>query len=330
VNQPIGIQRRFMELGRIRLGEKGPKGEPRKLTTFRLTSAQERLLLTAAELYGGKVEPWTDAPNEGYFELYTETAELDIVLPPAFSAIDGTLAPPYSQYYELWSGGGCQRRCDGVTELLTAEPCMCNPDERACEITTRVNVMLPRVAGLGVFLVTSNGWNAAAELPGTLELLQLAAQGKRFIPGVLRIEQRSAKRPGRPVQRYVVPVIDLPGVTLASELERAGQPLGVAAPPFTGKPALPTGVPAPEDPAFENDKPEEAPQFGPPPDLPKRGLERLREVAMELGFVEETERAIENARNKYGEGTEFFAWIGRQIDAAEERLGKVGKGRVWT
>src|SRR3990172_7696614 len=97
----VDIQRRFMELGRIRAGDKGPKGEPRRGTTWRLTSASRSLLDAGAKIYGG--------------------------------------------------------------------------DERACKITTLLNVMLPRIPGLGVWRLESHGWNAATVLPGTLEVLMMAA-----------------------------------------------------------------------------------------------------------------------------------------------------------
>lgn len=208
----INLQRRFNELGRIRLGEKGPKGEPRRLTTFRLTSASRSLLESAAAIYGGTVREWKNAPSEGYYEVVTESAELDVLIPPSLGE-----QGPYSQAYELWSGGGAQRRCDGVTELLSGEKCLCDPDDRECEIMTRVSVMLPRVPGLGVWRLETSGYNAAVELPGTLDLLSMAAQGQRFIPAVLRLEQRTAKRPGANGQpqtrRFVVPVLDVKGTT---------------------------------------------------------------------------------------------------------------------
>src|SRR3990167_7441450 len=106
----LGIQRRMMELGRVRLGEKGPKGEPRKRDTFRFTTASETLAQAVAARYGGKAEPWSDAPSEGYWQVATDAAELAIILPPVFAAGDGSPTTSHSQWYELWSGGGFQRR----------------------------------------------------------------------------------------------------------------------------------------------------------------------------------------------------------------------------
>lgn len=53
--RPIDVQRRLVELGRIRLGQKAPgKGNPQRLETFRLTSASRSLLEAAAAIYGGR------------------------------------------------------------------------------------------------------------------------------------------------------------------------------------------------------------------------------------------------------------------------------------
>jgi hypothetical protein len=259
---PVMVQRRFMELGRVRLGEKGPKGEPRKLDHFRFTSASQALLQAVADKYGGKVQQWAGAPDEGYFELRTTSTELDIILPPTFSMGDGSPTVPWSQFFELWSGGGCQRRCDGVIESLSGKPCMCDPDERTCDITTRVQFMLPDIPGLGVWRLDSKGWNAAAELPGTLELLHLAASERKFIPAVLRLEKRTKKVEGK-THRFVVPVIDLPQVSMSQMAGGDLLTLNAPAPP-PPKPELPAGPETPKNPSFENGEAE----FGTPPPLP--------------------------------------------------------------
>ncbi|WP_324606092.1 hypothetical protein [Streptomyces sp. NRRL WC-3725] len=86
---------------------------------FRFTSASRPLLEKVAALYGGTVADWTPA-NGGpaAHEVITDARRVPILVPPQ----------PVSQYYELWSGGGCQRRCDGITELLTDRACPCGPD----------------------------------------------------------------------------------------------------------------------------------------------------------------------------------------------------------
>ena len=322
----VTIQRRMMELGRIRLGDKGTKGQPQRLSSFRLTSASRALLEAAAVLYGGEVRDWAGAPDEGYLELYTEASELDVLLPPVLSMVDGHPTLPYSQYFELWSGGGCQRRCDGETELISGKPCLCDPDpeKRECRVTTRVSVMLPRVPGIGVWRLESHGWNAATELPGTLELLRLAAEGNRFIPAVLRIEHRTQKKGGQS-RKFIVPVIDLPGTT-AHELVSGG-PLVLNPPAGPAlRPELPSGdSELPGDPSFATDTPAENPSFGDAPELPELGEGHLRDQLLatgeRLGKSAETESAIEAAEQRYAnEPAKLLAWLGRQLKSAEAKL----------
>lgn len=247
----LNIQKRLVELGRIRLGEKGAKGEPKKLSTFRMTSASKTLLEKAAKLYGGSVVEWHDAPNPGFYQVTTDSAELPVLIPPIPTLV--------SQYYEAWSGGGCKRRCDGETELLSGGPCKCTDETRGtkdgCKVTTRISVMLPQLPGLGLWRLESHGWNAATTLPGTVELL--AGQG-RFIQAVLRLEQRSEKKDGK-TKRYVVPVIDIPDMTLGALIEEGSPALmlgGTAPLPPNVKverPALPTPAELPaENPAWDS------------------------------------------------------------------------------
>lgn len=220
------LPQRTPELGRIRLGEKGDRGQPVKLRTFRLTSHSKALLDAAAALYGGTVRSWDGAPDEGMWQLTTGASELDVLIPGAVGAV--------SQTYEEWKGGTCMRRCDGITVRTpaTEEPCICKkleipgPDDAHCEIVTRFRVILPRVPGLGVWMLTTSGWMAATTLPSTLNLLARMTSGE-WIPAVLRAEQRSKKvrdpKTGKvQTNRFVVPVLDLPGATIGQLVEGAG------------------------------------------------------------------------------------------------------------
>ena len=328
----IGVQRRFMELGRVRLGEKGPKGEPRKLSSFRFTSASERLLNAVAATYGGTVKPWPDAPDEGYFQVKTEATSLDIILPPTFSEADGSPSTSYSQWYELWSKGGCQRRCDGVTESLSGEPCMCDPAKRdsgedpkgTCGIITRVSFIIPDLPGLGVWRLDSGGWNAAVELPGTLELLAQAASEQRFIPAVLSLQNRTKKVEGQ-TRRFVVPVIELPDVTIGQLVSGTAPTYALNAPAPTpaGKPALPAAPAPPAESGFTH---EEDIPFGNPPPLPSATDDALDEqeallaktllqIADKLDKREVTERAITNKRG--APQATRIAWLKAQLERAE-------------
>jgi hypothetical protein len=210
VSPIIDLQRRQVEVGRIRAGDRANDGHPRKLKEWRLTSKQRMLLEAAAAQWGGEVRPWEG--RDGEFELYTERSDLPIMLLPG--------ATP-STYYELWSKGGCQRRCDGLHEMLSDGPCLCG-DERDCKPTTRLSVLLPDLPTVGSFLLTSQGWNAAAELAGAAELLGRATAQGWFIPARLRLEQCVEVKQGQ-TRRYVKPVIDI-DVTLRDLLGQQ-QPL---------------------------------------------------------------------------------------------------------
>lgn len=214
----LDLQRQLRRLGKIRMGDQQPtsngKTHPAKLEHWRLTSASSELLDAAASVYGGQVREWKGSPHEGgQYELYTETDTLRVAVPPGDYA--------FSQWYEQWSAGGCQRRCDGITEQLTGAPCMCpaDPDERAkrassggaCKMTTRLSVLLPDVPDIGTWMLESHGYYAAVELAGADDLIRTAGGG-RIIPAQLRIEQRTAKRNGE-TRRYAVPVLELTTVT---------------------------------------------------------------------------------------------------------------------
>jgi len=233
----LDIQRRQRELGRIRMGDKGGKGQPQKLSEFRLTSPARHLLEHAAALWGGEVREWPGSPSEGQYELYTKTDTLPIVIPPS--------AEPVSQWYEQWSAGGCTHRCDGARNHITETPCSCDADNRACKATTRINVMLPDLPDVGVWRLETHGINAAYELPGTIDVIQMSSATGRFLTGRLRIEHRTSKKAGQ-TRKFIVPVIDLDvtmGALMSGEVQSpslgtGGGELPDVVPPVA---ALPSG-----------------------------------------------------------------------------------------
>jgi hypothetical protein len=204
------IQAQQVEVGRIRLGatetKQGSKGEyqkPVKLDTFRLTSRSQELIEEAALLYGGQCEPWQ--PQSGgaqQWQVFTQRRSIAVIVPPE----------PCSQYYEAWTGGKCQRRCDGVRELINDVPCPCGPDpsQRRCKPTTRLSLMLAEMSGIGVWRLETHGYYAAAELPAVADLLS-AAGGN--VSARLEMEERQAmvtdpRDPSKEVAtRFMVPVL---------------------------------------------------------------------------------------------------------------------------
>lgn len=207
----VTLQAQFRELGRIRTGQqvenKGKRGtHPERLDTFRLTSSNRDYLDHAAEVYGGAVQPW-----EQEWQLVTTSDALDIVLPQGPATL--------TQWNELWSAGGCQRRCNGVTDVLADIPCHCPADPadriaaaadgQACKPTTRLSVILPSLPDVGVWVLVTHSYYAAVELQGTANLLLAAAGAGRMIPARLRIDQRTVKRPNQPRKDFIVPVIEI-------------------------------------------------------------------------------------------------------------------------
>jgi hypothetical protein len=201
----LDLQMRMRQLGEIRIGHvvagtsKTGKAytRPAKLNHFRFTSPSSAILTEVAALYGGDVKPWTPAnggPAE--FEVYSTTNRLPVLIPPRDAV---------SQWYELYAGSKCQRRCDGEVEHKSDRPCMCNPDKRQCSITTRVNVMLRDVPALGQWLLVSKGYNAAVTLPPAAELL---AQAGGYVAGWLGMEEKTAVVDDKPA-RFMVPTLDV-------------------------------------------------------------------------------------------------------------------------
>jgi hypothetical protein len=194
----IELQRRLSEAGRIRMGEKGPKGEPRRLTHWRLTSPDQGLIAQAAGLYGGTPTPW-ESPTGPQFQLTTETSELPVLVLVNYSL---------RQSYELRTSPTLvERRCDGI-EMDDGQPCKCVAEgDDKCSLITRLTVALPELTTLLGWRLESKGENAARELLGSLELVQGIAQGRPFVPAKLRIVERRGNVKGQAV-RYVVPVLD--------------------------------------------------------------------------------------------------------------------------
>jgi len=236
----IDLQRRIQEAGRIRIGRQvatsNGKSRPAKLDTFRLTSADRTRIEQAAALYGGTPAEW-EAPAGRQWEVITTTDVLDVIVPPADMA--------FSQWYEMWSAGGCQRRCDGARETISDGPCRCDPEARDCDIHTRLSVMLSDLPGLGVWRIDTSGYYAAVEMSGAVQVVQAAAGRGTLLPARLRLEQRVVKRPGADgkaeTRRFAVPVLDI-DITPAQLLAAPRGPVAeIGGPP--ARPAL-TPVPA--------------------------------------------------------------------------------------
>lgn len=251
----INIQRRLHEAGRIRIGEQVEfaakdgkvKKRPHRLDAFRFTSRNVAALEQIAALYGGEVVPWEGAPSSGQWEVVTTSSQIKVIVPPT--------AMGFSQSMELWSGGGCVRRCDGVSLIPGGEACECDPESPECKPHTRLSVMLVGVQGTGMWRLDTQGYYAATELAGAQDLAQLLSQAtsRAILPGTLRLDQREVKRPGEPLRQFAVPVldfdVDLSAVTGATASIEASHSLGLIPVPEQHVASLATELEALERPA---------------------------------------------------------------------------------
>lgn len=259
------LHRRLPEAGRLRTGIKTGRAM-KAIETWRLTSHDQEAIEQVAAIYGGTPQPWKDAPTPGQWEVITETAELSIVLPP--DPLGGT------PIYEAWSGGGCQRRCDGVTcqtptkgpdgTELTDVPCMCvAKGEMTCTPHTRLSVILPDVRFGGTWRYESaKSWNVAQELPGMVDLIQ-SLQERGLTRATLAIEHRRSVSAGQ-TKRFTIPVLRVPqsldqiaaGAARVTALPSADVPqiesgagsAETSALPMPTDTAVPAGTPPPANP----------------------------------------------------------------------------------
>jgi len=267
----LDVQRRGQQIGRLRIGQQvrtdSGKMRPARLDTFRFTTASKTTADAIAALFGGTVRDW-----EGQYEVITGKSEIGVTVPPRDQVV--------SQWYEMWTKGGCQRRCDSQTEKLSGKPCLCphaedpgdddevaraaheramlaakNPPQ-ACKLVTRISVMIPDLPGLGVFRLDSGSYYAATEIGDSAELMQMARDKGVFLPAILRIEQRS-RVAGGTTKKFPVPVLEVLA-TFRDIATGAIEANGMAAqlpPPPEGQRRAITAAPGPP----AQDAPEPAP-----------------------------------------------------------------------
>lgn len=214
---------RLPRAGKLKLGQKSGKAM-RALNDFRFTSPYRDCLDILARLYGGEVKPWHDdkASPPDQFELLSHADEINVYLVP-----DGL-----STWYELWSAGGCVRRCDGVNVDVPVKvgehdydierhSCLCKLEgARQCDVKTRLNVILPEVPMRGAWLLETKSQYATEELPGMHDLI--VALGQRgIVQARLGIEKR-AKSTVAGTRRFVVPKLSIVQSALEIQSGMAG------------------------------------------------------------------------------------------------------------
>jgi len=250
------LDRTAPEAGRIKLGHKtqskSGKTVQASLHKFRFTSPHRYLLDQLAAIYGGTVKPWHDdkANPRDQFELYSEADSINVMIIPG----------AISQWYELWSGGGNERRCDGEEcttsrsgpngRELVVVPCICDAEEQlACQRTTRIQFALPEITFAGVWRLESKGKAASRELPAMFDLISAVTVRGRLVKARLIISARTEMRDGKR-QNYVVPQL-----VMDETLEALGGGAAVVA-VGPGEPQPPTlqlgtGLELPDDDTIE-------------------------------------------------------------------------------
>jgi hypothetical protein len=236
---------RAPEAGRIRFGMlDSSHGRPRPVAIdkFRFTSPHRDCIERLADIYGGQVTEWNEpkAAVRNQWQVFTDADRIHVYLP------QGSL----SQWYELWSGGGCQRRCDGVTVKLAAwdddgnqqtAPCICTATGREeCKPTTRLTVLLPELPFYGTWRLESKSWNAMVELPGMADLIEALTAQAHLVDATLGLERRTKAVQGK-TRHFVVPTLAI-STTAEALAAGSGSPLSISA---TGasQPALPAPTP---------------------------------------------------------------------------------------
>jgi hypothetical protein len=199
----LNIQRRTAEHGRLRTGYAQGK-TPKRSSTWIVTSHSEEHIGKAAELWGGTPEQWTPL-NQSTPQWRVTTAA---------SSVEAIITPgdPLSQYNELWTGGGCKRRCDGETEQLTRQPCLCARQFGEDWHQQRKGTVCSAMSGMGMWRAETHSFYAASEWGGMVDMVLAGTDGRGFVPVTLRIEPRQVVRDGQ-TKKFPVVVVELRGIT---------------------------------------------------------------------------------------------------------------------
>jgi Recombination directionality factor-like len=287
INGVLDLQRRSLPLGQIRIGESeeipGKKGRrPVRRETFRFTTPVEETAHAISARLGGTPAPWDRRP--GYWVVDTDrllSAGMDVWVPPRGLAVDA--------WMEMWDGGRCLRRCDGLTETRSGQPCMCpQPQDRTdpaavaraanerkrlaglkppqgCKPLTRINLAIPWLPGaIGVWRLNTGSANAAVETADTGEVLARARDMDVFLPALLLAHLR----PGQDGHPYPVVALQLrPSAEQLAQLPAGmdGMLAQIGGGNSNGFRAITSGKPGPQVPSAQPSQPAQAKRHQVPP-----------------------------------------------------------------
>ncbi len=172
---------RFSDSYRVRLGDMSGRtkdGKPKPVAfedRIRITAPGPEVPQAFADVYGTVgdtgVTEWEDDKSPDCFETYLPIRALPIWIMPG---------QVLTQWWELYRGKVCERRCEGTggMETLGNTPCRCSPDIDAriadkgqCAIMTRLSIMCPGVQSvLGAGSLVTHSVIAASAFQGAMYL----------------------------------------------------------------------------------------------------------------------------------------------------------------
>jgi hypothetical protein len=214
----LDVQQQHATMFRLRFGDQVTsrgKSRPRRLTDqIRVTSPNPAIVDAFCAVYGGERRGW-DNQGRAEFEAYLPTTAIRVVLLPGSSL---------SQWWELYRGSVCVRRCDSQTELKSGKPCLCpsrdpaerNADPDQCSATTRVSVICPDVDVVGAGMFVTRGLMAASMLPNAIAAANAALAAGIYVPAVVRVVECTGQG-----TKWVVPQIEVVGTSLERLLRSA-------------------------------------------------------------------------------------------------------------
>ena len=238
----LTLQRQVRELGRLRAGitvdpGNGKRPYPSASKTWIATSLNRTYIEAAAEQWGGRAEEWQPLGNRPKeWRVITDRPVIDAILPPG---------DPLSQAYEMWSAGGCLRRCDGEREQRGDQACLCRaqfgddfhlqpvlgPDKKPqrCSINTRLSVFLPELPDIGIWRVETHGYWPSVHITGYVETIKALVGGQVMVPVTLGIDPKTRIKDGK-TSHYVEIVVALKQRTSFGEILAAPHALAIGGP----------------------------------------------------------------------------------------------------
>jgi hypothetical protein len=180
---------------------------------LRATSPIRSVVDSIQEAYNGEgvIEWQRDGSRE--WSTLLPARPLRVILVPGSSL---------SQWWEHWSGGTCDRRCDGVMDHLRGCPCTCPPPEERvdrqhhCIPKSRITLILPRMAMLCAGRLDTGSRIAAASLAGTMAASAMLLDSGVLLSATLKIGFRNKGR-----SHYVYPEIVIDGAADKTALAAA-------------------------------------------------------------------------------------------------------------